>query len=67
MRGCPIRNEHELGRARDYIVNSPLEWELDSENPHGRAVRQRSLREVPVESPQERMRIGSLQKLGRGT
>jgi REP element-mobilizing transposase RayT len=41
--GCPvwqrnfyervIRNEHELARAREYIVNNPLKWELDQENP----------------------------------
>ncbi len=28
-----IRNEDELGRVREYIVNNPLKWELDSENP----------------------------------
>ncbi|MDD5287273.1 MAG: transposase [Desulfuromonadaceae bacterium] len=41
--GCPvwqrnyyervIRNEDELSRAREYIVNNPLKWELDKENP----------------------------------
>ena len=41
--GCPvwqrnyyervIRNENELSRAREYIVNNPLKWELDNENP----------------------------------
>lgn len=41
--GCPvwqrnyyervIRNESELTRAREYIVNNPLKWELDKENP----------------------------------
>jgi REP element-mobilizing transposase RayT len=41
--GCPvwqrnyyeriIRNEHELSRAREYIVNNPLKWQLDKENP----------------------------------
>lgn len=41
--GCPvwqrnyyervIRNETELARAREYIVNNPLKWELDHENP----------------------------------
>jgi REP element-mobilizing transposase RayT len=44
--GCPvwqrnyyervIRNEHELARAREYIVNNPLKWELDKENPKHR-------------------------------
>ena len=28
-----IRNEDELSRAREYIVNNPLKWELDQENP----------------------------------
>ncbi len=41
--GCPIwqrnyydrviRNENELTRARSYIVNNPLKWEHDKENP----------------------------------
>jgi REP element-mobilizing transposase RayT len=41
--GCPvwqrnyyervIRNDHELSRAREYIVNNPLKWQLDKENP----------------------------------
>ncbi|MDD2499962.1 MAG: hypothetical protein PHN92_03985 [Geobacter sp.] len=41
--GCPvwqrnyyervIRNENELSRAREYIVNNPMKWELDKENP----------------------------------
>ena len=28
-----IRNEQELTNAREYIVNNPLKWELDKENP----------------------------------
>ncbi len=28
-----IRDEDELGRAREYIVNNPLRWALDRENP----------------------------------
>jgi REP element-mobilizing transposase RayT len=28
-----IRNEDELSRAREYIVNNPMKWELDKENP----------------------------------
>ena len=28
-----IRNEGELTRAREYIVNNPMKWELDKENP----------------------------------
>jgi REP element-mobilizing transposase RayT len=41
--GCPvwqrnyfervIRNENELSKAREYIVNNPMKWELDKENP----------------------------------
>ena len=41
--GCPvwqrnyyervIRDENELSRAREYIVNNPMKWELDTENP----------------------------------
>ena len=29
-----IRNENELNRIRQYIVNNPANWELDRENPH---------------------------------
>ncbi|GAB4343335.1 MAG: hypothetical protein Kow0099_21640 [Candidatus Abyssubacteria bacterium] len=28
-----IRNEESMERVRDYIVNNPLQWELDRENP----------------------------------
>jgi putative transposase len=28
-----IRNNDELTRAREYIVNNPLKWDLDRENP----------------------------------
>jgi len=28
-----VRNESELARIRDYIVQNPLQWELDRENP----------------------------------
>ena len=41
--GCPvwqrnyfervIRNEDNLSKAREYIVNNPMKWELDTENP----------------------------------
>ena len=41
--GCPawqrnfyervLRNENELFRAREYIANNPMQWELDKENP----------------------------------
>jgi putative transposase len=28
-----VRNEAELTRIREYIVNNPLQWENDGENP----------------------------------
>ena len=28
-----IRDEKELNKTREYIVNNPLKWELDEENP----------------------------------
>ena len=28
-----IRNDEELSKAREYIQNNPLKWELDKENP----------------------------------
>ena len=28
-----IRNEKELNAIREYIVNNPLKWELDQDNP----------------------------------
>lgn len=28
-----IRNEYELDRIREYIVNNPLQWSIDEENP----------------------------------
>lgn len=29
-----IRNEESFNRIREYIVNNPLQWELDRENPN---------------------------------
>jgi REP element-mobilizing transposase RayT len=29
-----IRNEDDLSEIREYIVNNPLKWDLDSENPN---------------------------------
>jgi len=29
-----IRDEHDLSKTREYIVNNPLKWQLDSENPN---------------------------------
>jgi len=28
-----IRNENELNRIREYIINNPMQWALDGENP----------------------------------
>ena len=28
-----IRNEDELNSIREYIINNPLQWEMDQENP----------------------------------
>ena len=28
-----IRNDHELNRIREYIINNPLKWQLDKNNP----------------------------------
>jgi len=28
-----IRNENELNRIREYIINNPLQWAMDNENP----------------------------------
>ena len=29
-----IRNDDELTRAREYILNNPAKWEMDAENPN---------------------------------
>ena len=29
-----IRDENNLNRFREYIINNPKKWELDKENPH---------------------------------
>ena len=29
-----IRNDDELNRIREYIVNNPAQWEMDQENPN---------------------------------
>ena len=28
-----VRNEDELNKIREYIINNPLQWDLDKENP----------------------------------
>jgi len=39
-----IRNEDDLDEIREYIVNNPLKWDLDSENPNNVGATSRSLR-----------------------
>jgi len=29
-----IKDEDELRRAREYIINNPVKWEFDNENPY---------------------------------
>ena len=29
-----IRDDNDLNRIREYIVNNPLQWEMDDENPN---------------------------------
>ncbi|PXF56977.1 MAG: hypothetical protein C4B58_11525 [Deltaproteobacteria bacterium] len=43
-----VRNENELNRIREYIVNNPLQWELDRENPNGRRDKGRTHRCAPT-------------------
>ncbi|MCK5119821.1 MAG: transposase [Candidatus Latescibacteria bacterium] len=46
-----IRDENELNRIREYIVNNPMNWESDCENPVGTAPRvcpdNKTVRESP--------------------
>ena len=30
-----IRNDDELNRVREYVMNNPMQWHLDTENPEG--------------------------------
>ena len=53
-----VRNENELNRIREYIVNNPMQWELDRENPDVVAVREPPLhREPPLPYGDEPWRI----------
>ena len=36
-----IRDEHDLNRIQEYIVNNPLQWELDNENPNEKSFESR--------------------------
>jgi len=42
-----IRNDESLNRIREYIMNNPLQWELDRENPNVGAVREPPLEDEP--------------------
>jgi REP element-mobilizing transposase RayT len=33
-----IRSDNELNKTREYIINNPMQWELDEENPNVRPV-----------------------------
>jgi putative transposase len=33
-----IRTDDELNKTREYIINNPMQWELDEENPNVRPV-----------------------------
>jgi len=43
-----VRNENELNRIREYIMNNPLQWELDRENPNGQCNKGRTHRCAPT-------------------
>ena len=43
-----IRNENEFNRIREYIVNNPMQWELDRENPDGQCNKGRTHRCAPT-------------------
>jgi REP-associated tyrosine transposase len=44
-----IRDEDELSRIREYIVNNPLQWAVDRENPSTRATHASPLRRLKDE------------------
>ncbi|MEA2015034.1 MAG: transposase [Thermodesulfobacteriota bacterium] len=53
-----IRDENELNRIREYIVNNPMKWGLDRENPDVvGAVREPSLQEPVPQYGEEPWRI----------
>ena len=43
-----VRNDDELNRIREYIVNNPLQWEMDRENPNGQCNKGRTHRCAPT-------------------
>ncbi|BAW80787.1 hypothetical protein TAO_1417 [Candidatus Nitrosoglobus terrae] len=44
-----IRNDGALNQIRKYIINNPLQWALDRENPVNVRVRQASLQQISWE------------------
>jgi len=55
-----IRNEDEFNQVREYIINNPLQWQFDRENPNGRG----TLQHAHAEMTQRR---GTLQCALKGT
>jgi len=43
-----VRNKNELTRIREYIVNNPMQWEFDRENPNGQCNKGRTHRCAPT-------------------
>ena len=43
-----VRDENELNRIREYIVNNPMQWEMDCENPNGQCNKGRTHRCAPT-------------------
>jgi putative transposase len=43
-----VRNNNELNRIREYIMNNPLQWEMDRENPNGQCNKGRTHRCAPT-------------------
>jgi putative transposase len=46
-----IRNENELNQVREYIINNPLQWQFDKENPNRRGKLQRAHAGTPQRAP----------------
>ena len=43
-----IRNEKELNRIRQYVINNPLKWEYDKENPQNWNVKNDRQNHIPL-------------------
>jgi putative transposase len=46
-----IRNENELNQVLEYIINNPLQWQFDKENPNRRGKLQRAHAGTPQRAP----------------